>query len=69
MKRSLTACQIQNGHQPGPTVVNRSQPGPLMSLHMMDKKLKLDKQKMKQIHGTRFMFEIRGIGFRVRQVD
>ena len=40
-----------------------------MSLYMMDEKLKLDKEKIKQIHGTRLKFKIHGIGFRVRHID
>ena len=34
-----------------------------MSLHMMDEKLKLNKEKMKQIYGKRLKFKIHGIGF------
>ena len=40
-----------------------------MSLHMMDEKLKLNKENMKQIYGTRIKIEIDGIGFKVRCID
>ena len=40
-----------------------------MSLHMMDEKLKLNKENMKQIYGTRIKIDIHGIGFKVRCID
>ena len=40
-----------------------------MSLHMMDEKLKLNKENMKQIYGTRIKIEIHGIGFKVKCID
>ena len=36
---------------------------------MMDKKLKLNKENMKQIYGTGLQFEIHGIGFKLRCID
>ena len=36
-----------------------------MSLHMMDEKLKLNKENMKQMYGTRINIEIHGIGLKV----
>ena len=40
-----------------------------MNLHMMDEKLKLNKEKMKQIDGIRVKFNIHGIGFKARCKD
>ena len=39
----------------------RNRNGFHMSLHMMNKKLKLNKGKMKQIYETRLKFQIHGI--------
>ena len=40
-----------------------------MNLRMMDEKLKLNKEKMKQIYGTGLRFEIHGTGYRVWHID
>ena len=74
-KQGQTAQKWERQVKPGLNWANWGRPEPTrpyngfhMSLHIMDEKLKLNKEKIKQIYGTKLQFEIHGIGFRVRRL-
>ena len=68
-KQGQTEPNKSNQDQTGSNSAKLEQTGPCncfhMNLHMMGEKLKLNKEKMKQIYGTGLKFENHGIGYRV----
>ena len=68
-KRGQTEPNRSNQDQTGSNSAKLEPTGPCkcfhINLHLMEKKLKLNKENMKQIHGTGLRFEIHGTGYRV----